>query len=32
LKDPRVVEQVLQQVRGRKVWVLASVNDTTVPF
>lgn len=32
LKDMRVVEQVLQQVLGRKVWLLASVEDATVPF
>jgi len=30
--DERVLEQVLQQVLGRKVWVLASVDDNTVPF
>lgn len=32
LSDVRVLEQVLQQVLGRKVWVLASVDDATVPF
>jgi hypothetical protein len=32
LKDIRVVEQVLQQVLGRTVWLLASVGDDTVPF
>lgn len=30
--DARSLEQVLQQVLGRKVWVLASVDDKTVPF
>lgn len=30
--DMRVLEQVLQQVLGRKVWVLASVDGKTVPF
>jgi hypothetical protein len=30
--DTRVLEQVLQQVLGRKVWVLSSVDDKTVPF
>lgn len=30
--DERVLEQVLQQVLGRKVWVLASVDNKTVPF
>ena len=30
--DTRVLEQVLQQVLGRKVWVLLSVDDKTVPF
>ena len=30
--DERVLEQVLQQVLGRKVWVLASVDGKTVPF
>ncbi|KRF24644.1 hypothetical protein ASG95_09030 [Phycicoccus sp. Soil803] len=30
--DIRVLEQVLQQVVGRKVWVLASVDGETVPF
>ena len=26
------LEEVLQQLLGRKVWVLASVDDKTVPF
>jgi hypothetical protein len=30
--DTRVLEQVLQQVLGRKVWVLSSIDDKTVPF
>ena len=30
--DVRVLEQVLQQILGRKVWVLASVDGETVPF
>ena len=30
--DTHVLEQVLQQVLGRKVWVLASVDNETVPF
>lgn len=30
--DARVLEQVLQQLLGRKVWVLSSIDDTTVPF
>jgi hypothetical protein len=32
LKDVRVLEQILQRVLQRKVWVLASVGDRTVPF
>jgi hypothetical protein len=32
LTDLRVVEQILQQVLGRKVWLLASIEDVTVPF
>ncbi len=32
LRDIRVLEQVLQQILGRKVWVLSSVDDETVPF
>lgn len=30
--DVRSLEQVLQQLLGRKVWVLAAVDDKTVPF
>jgi hypothetical protein len=30
--DERVLEQVLAQVLGRKVWVLASVDNKTVSF
>ena len=30
--DTRVLEQILQQVLGRKVWVLLSADDKTVPF
>jgi hypothetical protein len=30
--DVRSLEQVLQQLLGRKVWILASVDDKTVPF
>lgn len=30
--DLRVLEQVLQQILGRKVWVLESVDDATVIF
>lgn len=32
LSDERVLEQVLQQVLRRKVWILASVDDRVVPF
>jgi hypothetical protein len=32
LRDVRTLEQVLQQVLGRKVWVLASTDEATVPF
>lgn len=32
LSDIRVLEQVLQHLLGRKVWILASVDDKTVPF
>jgi hypothetical protein len=32
LSDVRVLEKVLQQVLERKVWVLGSVDDKTVPF
>jgi hypothetical protein len=30
--DVRSLEQVVTQVLGRKVWVLASIDGTTVPF
>jgi hypothetical protein len=30
--DEHALEQVLQQVLGRKAWVLASIDDKTVPF
>jgi hypothetical protein len=30
--DVLPLEEVLQQLLGRKVWVLASVDDKTVPF
>jgi hypothetical protein len=30
--DIRSLEQVLQQLLGRKVWVLTSVGNPTVPF
>jgi hypothetical protein len=30
--DVRSLEQVLQQLLGLKAWVLASVDDKTVPF
>ena len=32
LPDVRTWEQVLQQVLGRKVWILASIDEDTVPF
>jgi len=32
LVDVRTLEQVLQQVLGRKVWVVASIDEDTVPF
>lgn len=32
LRDVRTLEQVLEQVLGRKVWVLASIDEDTVPF
>jgi hypothetical protein len=32
LRDVRTLEQVLQQVLGRKVWVVASIDEGTVPF
>ena len=30
--DVRSLEQVLQQLLGRKVWVLASIGNPTAPF
>lgn len=30
--DMRGLERVLEQILGRKVWLLASINDNTVPF
>jgi len=30
--DVLSLEEVIQQLLGRKVWVLASVDDETVPF
>jgi hypothetical protein len=30
--DVRSLEQVLQELLGRKVWVLASIGNPTVPF
>jgi hypothetical protein len=32
LRDVRTLEQVLQQVLGRKVWILGSIDEDTVPF
>ena len=32
LRDVRTLEQVLQQVLGRKVWILTSVDEDTIPF
>jgi hypothetical protein len=32
LADVRALEQVLQQILGRKVWILASIDEDTVPF
>jgi hypothetical protein len=32
LSDIRTLEQVLQQVLGRKVWILDSIDEDTVPF
>lgn len=32
LSDVRTLEQVLQQLLGRKAWVLASIDENTVPF
>jgi hypothetical protein len=32
LSDIRTLEQVLQQVLGRKVWIVDSIDQDTVPF
>ncbi len=32
LSDVRTLEQVVQQILACKVWVLASVDEQTVPF
>jgi hypothetical protein len=32
LRDIRTLEQVLQQVLGRKVWIVDSIEEDTVPF
>jgi hypothetical protein len=32
LRDVRTLEQVLQQVLGRKVWIVDSSAEDTVPF
>ncbi len=32
LRDIRALEQVLQQVLGRKVWIVASIDEDTIPF
>lgn len=32
LRDVRTLEQVVQQLLGRKVWILASVDEDTIPF
>lgn len=32
LRDVRALEQVLQQTLGRKVWIVPSVDDDTVPI
>ncbi len=32
LGDIRTLEQVLQQILGRKVWIVASIDEDTVPF
>jgi hypothetical protein len=32
LRDVPTLEQVLQQVLGRKVWILASIDEDTIPF
>lgn len=32
LRDVRTLEQALQRVLERKVWILATVDEKTVPF
>lgn len=32
LRDVRTLEQVLQQLLARKVWIVASIDDDTIPF
>jgi hypothetical protein len=32
MADVRTLEQVLQQLLGRKVWILASIEEDTVAF
>ena len=32
LSDVRTLEQVVQQILGRKVWVVTSIEEPTVPF
>jgi hypothetical protein len=32
LRDVRTLEQVLQQVLGRKVWIVDSIDEDTIPF
>lgn len=32
LRDVRTLEQVLQQILGRKVWIVSSIEDDTIPF
>jgi hypothetical protein len=32
LSDVRLVEQIATQVLGRKVWVVASIDEDTIPF
>ncbi len=32
LSDVRLVEQIVTQVLGRKVWVVESINEDSTPF
>lgn len=32
LSDMRLLEQVVSQLLGRKVWLLSSIDEPTVPF